>query len=262
MTDVRFPISGNIRAWFIAENGLANPKAPTEAEIAAGLDISDAISWNDKDFGNQASTTSEDPAITAKGKVQSRGAAQYGGGLSFYYPQDRTDSSSIYVLTENALGRPGVRGYLIFRIDGVELTTTTGNANHPGTLAKAGDYVWVYKVETAGFGQAITGEEAFRYTVSFLPKGFVKTYAVVRLSATAVAPVVTGATTATAGSKVVLAATLIGREYTRGLKWTGSSSALGTVRAGIVSAKAAGALTITATDDATGLSDTHVITIS
>ncbi len=254
--DVRFPISGNIRLWFVAENGLANPAAPTEAEILAGLDISDAVSWNDKDLGVQASGTVEDPAITAKGRVQDRGTAAYGGGLSFYYPADRSDTSSIYVQVENLLGKPGIRGYIIERVDGVELTTTTGDASHPGTRAKAGDFVTVYKVETAGFAQAITGEEAFRYTVSFLTKGFVKTYAIVRASATAVAPTITGAATGQVGKAKVLTGTLVGREYTRGLKWRTSTPNLVSVRAGVVIGRAAGAASITAVDPATGTSST------
>ena len=77
--DQRYPISGSIRIWFLTSNGVANPEAPTLAELNAGLDISDAISWNDKDFGVQASNTSSDPAITAKGDGAHRGAAQPGG---------------------------------------------------------------------------------------------------------------------------------------------------------------------------------------
>ena len=100
--DQRYPISGSIRIWFLTSNGVANPEAPTLAELNAGLDISDAISWNDKDFGVQASNTTNDPAITAKGNVTDRGAAQYGGGLSLYYPFDRSDATSIYVKAENA----------------------------------------------------------------------------------------------------------------------------------------------------------------
>ena len=38
-----------MRVWWITAAGLANPAAPTVAEIAAGMDISDSISWNDKD---------------------------------------------------------------------------------------------------------------------------------------------------------------------------------------------------------------------
>jgi hypothetical protein len=260
MTDIRFPVSGNIRYWFVPAGGIAVEGAPTEAEIAAGLDISDAISWNDKDFGVQPSNTVEDPAITAKGKVQDRGAAQYGGGLSLYYPLDRTVTGDIYVQVENALGVPGVKGYLIARVDGSELSTTTGNAAHPGTLAKAGDFVTIYKVETAGYAQSITGEEAFRYTVSFLSKGFVKTFGVVRLNATVVPPVIVGTPgTGAAGTKVAVTGTLIGRSYTRGLTWKSSDNTKATVsRNGIITRKATGTATITATDPATGSVSTGV----
>lgn len=258
MTDIRFPISGNIRMWFVPENGLANPAAPTEVEIAAGLDISDATSWNDKDFGVSASNTVEDPAITAKGRVSDRGAAQYGGGLSFYYPKDRTDTTSVYVQVENALGKPGVRGYLLQRVDGVELSAPTGDSSHPGTLAKAGDYIDIFKIETAGFGQSITGEEAFRWTPTFLSKGFVKTFGVVRANATPVAPVIVGSGgSGAAGTKVVLRGTLVGREYTRGLEWRSSDPSKGTVsRNGVVTRLAAGTFNITATDPATNTSST------
>lgn len=263
MTDQRYPVSGNIRMWFVTASGLANRAAPTEAEMAAALDISDAVSWNDKDFGVQASNTTEDPAITAKGRTTTRGASQYGGGLSMYYPFDRSDTTSVYVQAENALGAPGTVGYIVVRVDGVELATPTGTAAHPGTTAEAGDYVNIFRVETAGYAQAITGEEAFRYTVTFLSKGFVKTFAVVRASATPDAPVITGDATATVGDYIPLNATLVGREYTRGLRWTVDDPDIGTVsRNAIVTARGTGTLTVTATDEATGASDTHEITIS
>lgn len=264
MTDIRFPISGNIRAIWASENGLANPKAPTQAELAAGLDISDAISWNDKDFGVQPSNTVEDPAITAKGKTLTRGAAQYSGGLSFYYPADREDTTSIYKLTEDALGAPRTRGYLVFRVDGMELTTATGDSSHPGTDFLAGDFVTVYQVETAGYAQAITGEEAFRYTVSFLPKGFVKVNAVVRASATPVAPVVAGPATATIGSPIVLTATLVSRDYTRGVDWrTSTPNLVSVTKNGVVIPLGAGAASVTAVDPATGTPSTaKTITVS
>jgi hypothetical protein len=254
MTDIRYPISGNIRIWFVPFGGLARPGAPTEAEIAAGLDISDAVSWNDKDFGVQASNTTEDPAITAKGKTTSRGAAQYGGALSMYYPLDRTDASSDYKKAEDAIGVPGIRGYIIKRVDGVELLSDEGTAAQPGVLAEAGDLVEVFDVETAGFGQAITGEEAFRYTVSFLPKGFVKTNAIVRASATPAIPVIVGTGGSGAvGSIVVLTGTLVGRRYTRGLRWASTDSTIVSVsRNGVAKRVAAGTASVTATDPATG----------
>lgn len=265
MTDVRYPISGNIRIWFVPFGGLAKPGAPTEPEIAAGLDISDAVSWNDKDFGVQASNTTEDPAITAKGKTTSRGAPQYGGGLSMYYPQNRADASSTYKKVEDALGLPGVRGYIIKRVDGVELSTTTGTAAQPGTLAKAGDSVEVYDVETAGFAQAITGEEAFRYTISFLPKGFVKTNALVRLSSTPVVPLIVGTPGSGAvGSTFLVTGTLLSRRYTRGLRWASSDTTKVTIsKNGIGKRIATGSATITATDPATGaVSTTTAVTVA
>lgn len=261
MTDIRFPISGNIRAWWVPENGLANWQAPTVPELTAALDISDAVSWNDKDFGAQASNTVEDPAITAKGKVQDRGAAQYGGGLSFYYPLDRTDTSNKYKLVEDALGQPGVRGFLIIRVDGLELAQTASTTARPGTLPAAGDYVTVYKVETAGYAQAITGEEAFRYTVSFLPKGAIRTFAVVRANATPVAPIIVGTPGSGAvGTKAIVTATLVGREYTRGVTWKSSNTTVATVsRNGVIVRRANGTANITATDPATNTASTPTV---
>lgn len=265
MPDTKYPISGSIRVWWIASNGLANWKAPTLAEINAGLDISDSISWNDKDFGTQASNTINDPAITAKGNVQTRGAAQYGGSFSFYYPKVFNDNSNPYSLTYDALRLPDTQGYLVIRVDGLELSTTSGTTAQPGTLAAAGDLVTVYRVATAGYAEAITGEEAFRYTVSFLPRGQIFPYAVVRANATPVAPVVAGVTTLTIATKyAVLTASLVSREYSRGVVWSTSTPTLASISAnGVVTAKAAGAASFLATDPATGTASTaKTITIS
>lgn len=258
MTDARFPISGNIRMWFVPLAGLATPAAPTVAEITAGTDISDAVSWNDKDFGIQPSNTVSDPAITAKGKVADRGAAQYGGSLSLYYPKDRTDASNHYKVIQDILDQPGTQGWIITRVDGSELSTTGGNAAHPGTLAAAGDFVNVYKVETAGYGESIEGEEAFRYTISFLSKGFVRAFAIVRANSTPVVPVIVGTGgSGVAGTKGVLTGTLVSRRYTRGLTWASSDTTKVSVsRNGVYTRIATGSANITATDPATNTSST------
>ena len=82
MTDTKLASTGNVRIWFGGLNSMVNPKAPSAAEINAMLDISDSVSWNDFDFGIQASNTVSDPAITAKSAQNSRGASEYGGPLS------------------------------------------------------------------------------------------------------------------------------------------------------------------------------------
>lgn len=264
MTDTKYPISGSIRIWWVPTNGVANPEAPTEAELAAGMDISDAISWNDKDFGVQSSNTVSDPAITARGNTQNRGAAQYGGSLSFYYPGQFGDNSNLYSLVWDALRAPGTQGYLYSRVDGLELSAATGTTAQPGRTAQAGDFLSMFKVETGGYSEEITGEEAFRYTISFLPKGEVATFVIVRASAAAVAPVTSGPSAVAQGEHIVLTASLVGRGYTRGLRWTTSDPDVATVsRNAVVTGHSTGSADIIATDPATGESSTaHAVTVA
>lgn len=258
MVDTRYPISGSIRYWLVQASGLNRWDAPTDTEVNAGLDISDSISWNDKDFGVQSSNTTSDPAITAKGNVQSRGAAQYGGSLSLYYGKDFDDLDNAHSVAFQALRLPGTVWYIVSRVDGLELASPTGTAAQPGTKAAAGDIVSVFRVETAGYAESITGEEAFRYTVSFLPKGQVKTMAIVRSSATPALPVVSGPSTGTVtGGPLLLEGTLEGRKYTRGLRWTTTTPSIATVsRNGVVTPRSIGTASIVATDPATGAQST------
>jgi len=253
MTDVKVPSSGNIRVWWALENAFANFEAPTAAEINASLDISDAISWNDFDFNLEASNELDDPAITTIGKKIDRGYANFGGSISMYYPRDFDDASSAYSLAYDALDQPRTRGFLVLRIDGEE----------SGPQAAAGDLVHVFRVITDGYAEAITGEEAFRYTVTFLMQGDYCVRGVVAgLSAAAV--VVTPSTLASsAGDIDRLQATVGGRSYTNGVRYTSSDPSVATVSpAGIVTSVAAGTATITATYEKNGQTDTCVVTVS
>lgn len=249
MTDIKVPSSGNIRVWWALENAFSNWQAPTQTELRACLDISDSISWNDFDFGLQASNTIDDPAITAIGKVSDRGAAQFGGGLSFYYPGAFGDASNDYSLTYDALDQPRTRGFLVIRIDGEESSA----------LANTGDLVHVFRVMTDGYAESITGEEAFRYTITFLSQGDLAVRTVLGGGT-----VVTPSTLAVAtGAKSRLSATVGGRVYTNGVKWTTSDATKATVSsAGVVTGVAAGSATITATYEATGGTDTTAVTVS
>jgi hypothetical protein len=251
MTDVRVPASGNIRVWWALENAFANYQAPTAAEINASLDISDAISWNDFDFNLEASNELDDPAITAIGKVIDRGYTNFGGSLSMYYPRDFDDSASVYSLAYDALDRPRTKGYLVIRIDGEQTSP----------LAADGDLVHVFKVMTDGYAESITGEEAFRYTVTMLPQG---DFAVRSVVGSALTPVVLPATAAmSVGDVEKTTATLGGRNYTYGLQWRSSDTSVATVStAGVITAVAAGTATITGTWEANGNSDTCVVTVS
>lgn len=247
MTDVKVPASGNIRVWWALPNAFANFAAPTAAEINACLDVSDSISWNDFDFGLQASNTIDDPAITAIGKVSDRGAAQFGGGVSFYYPGAFGDASNHYSNTYDAMDQPRTLGYLVVRIDG---------DNIGSEVAANGDLVSVYKVMTDAYAEVITGEEAFRYTITFLPQGDLA----VRTVVGGTTPVIPATLTLATGESARLTATVGGRNYTNGVKWTSSNPAAVKVSsAGVVTAITSATATITATYEATGNSDTCLV---
>jgi uncharacterized protein YjdB len=261
MVDIRLPASGSLRIRWGLPNAFVNEKSPTVAEANACLDIADAVSWNDYDFGVSSSTINSDPAVTAKGNVQDRGATQYGGSMSFYYPRVRNDVSNIYSIVENVIDVPRTVGYLLISIDGDLSTNNVPTYTGGATRNFAdGDFAHVFKVMTAGYGESITGEEAFRYTVSFLPQGVAETYIVIRTAAATV--VVTPTTQVLAvGAVAALSATVQGRRYTRGLRWTSSNAALVQVsQNGIVKRIAAGSATITATYTQTGANATATLT--
>lgn len=248
MTDIKVPASGNIRVWWALPSAFANYEVPTAAEINACLDISDAISWNDFDFNLEASSQIDDPAITAIGKVIDRGYANFGGSLSLYYPRTFDDATSTYSLAYDALDAPRTLGYVVMRMDGAELTDQATN----------GDMVHCFKVMTDGYAESITGEEAFRYTVTMLPQG---DYAVRTIVGGGNVTGVAATLASTAGDVDVLVGLWGGRRYTNGLEWTSSDTSKATVRAGVVTSVAAGSATITATAP-NGQTDTCAVTVS
>jgi len=235
MTDIKVPGSGNIRVWWGATNAFADYKNPTAAEINACLDISDAVSWNDFDFNLEASNQLEDPAITALGKTFDRGFANWGGSMSFYYPNSFDDASSKYSQVYDTLDAPRTSGYVVMRVDGEESSTSAAD----------GDFVHVLKVMTDGYAESVTGEEAFRYTVTMLAQGDLA----VRTCVGGGTPVVTPSTLASsAGDHDQLAVTWGGRVYTNGVEYTTSDASVATVSTGgVITSVAAGTATITAT---------------
>jgi hypothetical protein len=254
----KLPGSGHITVAFYPLNGFANYASPTVAELNAATptaaQFSKSISWNDFGLGVQASNTIDDPSIADIGNVTDRGAAQYGGAVSFYYPNDFDDNSNSYSLTYDAVGAPRTPGYMVVRIDGLKPTSQA---------FAAGDYVHVMQVLSDGQANSITGEEAFRYTVTWLQQGNLAVYTVVRDTTNTV---VTPATvTAAADSSGRILGTLNGRQYTNGLVWSSSDDAVVRVsNAGVytVIGASAATATITAKDPYTAATDTTELTVS
>lgn len=249
----KLPANGHITVMWALPNAFANFKAPTTTELNDALNLSKSISWNDFDFGMSASNTQNDPSLADKGNVTDRGAAQYGGGISFYYPKAFDDNTSDYSLVYDAMDTPRTRGFIVARIDG----------NKPSTSDfEDGDYISVMEVMTDGASNVITGEEAFRYTVNFLQQGGLVVYGVAYDTSATVA--VSPTTLASSvGDFNRLGATVEGREYTNGVKWASDDTSVATVSAaGVVSSLSAGTATITATYQGTGDDDTCAVTVS
>src|SRR3954471_20122908 len=113
----------NVRVDFYPSNGFANYAQPTVAELNAGTNLSKAISWNNFSFKLNSSTTTNDPSLADAANVTDRGAIQYGGNMSLYYPGPGTLSTDSYAVAYAALKQTRVTGYIVLRIDGNKPTT-------------------------------------------------------------------------------------------------------------------------------------------
>jgi hypothetical protein len=248
----KLPANGNITVLWAAPGSFANWKSPTATELNDALNLSSAISWNDWSFGMSASNTQNDPSLADVGNRTDRGASQYGGSISFYYPGAFDDNTSDYSLAFDAISVPRTKGFIVVRIDGAKPTTQA---------FAAGDLVSVFEVMTDGQANMITGEEAFRYTVTMLQQGSLAVYTVVR--STTVTVVTPSTLTIAPAAYSRLSATVNAREYTNGVVWSSSDTTKATVsNAGVVAGIASGAATITATFAETGATDTTAVTVS
>lgn len=256
-----------VTLWFALPNAFADPSRPTVAELNSGaVNITDSVAWENYSFGASASTQRSDPAMGDVGNVQSRGFAQFGGTISFFYPRDYLDSSNEHLITFLALEQPLTVGYIVIRIDGKK---TTGSSDDKDKGAVALDFVRVYKIMSDGWSDTNTGEADFKYSITFQPQGDLWANAVVApVSVATIAPIGTANySVATAGRGTPLAAYITGRQlaavtnqwngYPGHFNWSSSNPNIASVDAnGVLHPLAAGSTSITATHKATGLVST------
>lgn len=258
-----YPDGESLSAWFALENYAVDPANPTVAELNAALNVTCAIAWDGYSFGSQASTQTSDPSWCDVGNTQTRGFAQFGGSISFFYPSNYTDLTDVYVQTFLALEEPLTVGYLIIRVDGKK---TTGGSPDVDKPAVAGDLVRIYKVMSDGWADSVTGENSFKYSVTFQPQGDVWVNANVG-PVTVETPSAIGAADYTVGGKTPLGSYKAGRQLasvsgewngTPGwLQWSSSDTTVASVdRNAVVTGVGAGTAEITATDPITGVSST------
>jgi hypothetical protein len=261
MTDTRLNSGGNVSIRFGLPGFAANWRKPTVAEVNATLDITQSVSFQDFSFGAQASNQLSDPAVSDTGNAQTRGFAQFSGSLSFFYPAEYDDATNPYSNTYDTFDSADVVGYLLIRVDGE--VTPEGDFD-----ANLGDFWNVYRVIADGWTDVVVGENAFRYTIEFLPQGDIATRVWVGTTPTITASVVGGATLAVGGKKPTLAY-LTGRQlHTDGYSWgfRGSSddTTIMTVdNNGVIHGIAAGTADLVFTHLPSGVSSTPIpVTVS
>lgn len=204
----KLPANQHITFWIGPTNAVRDLRVPTAAEINAMKMASHSISWNDYDFGMQASEQVNDPSLADVAEFQEIGASNYGGNVSFYIPRKYDDASNphsqIYDLTE----KPGTNLLVVTRLDGEKKTSKP---------AADGDLVSCYLVQTDSESNSIEGADAMRRTVGMLQQSNFSYYTVVGGGTLVSTP---GSITGAAGTHGRLVVKMGDRDVTNMLKFT------------------------------------------
>lgn len=245
MVDEILKSMGNVRFRWYPSNGFANYLWPTVAELNAGQELEQVTLWDNFEVGVQASDTTDAVPIAAKAAVARRSTANYGGSASFYYPGYRADMTNAAALVYAALKGVNTPGYIALAVDGEIGAASQPNSNM--TFAH-GDYVSIFRVITDEWDDMITGEDPFYYTRNFVKYGGLASYTVASTTAPPTLVVTGAGPGATVGGKNFVSATINGRDWTRGVRWTSTAPQFVSVsNTGVITRVAAGAATITAT---------------
>lgn len=243
----------SLSIWWAASNAFADPENPTVAELNATTNVTESVAWANYSFGAQASNQNSDPAVGDVGNAQTRGFAQFGGTMSFFYPANYTDTSNVHLTTFTQLKTPRTLGYVVIRIDGQKTTSSNPDKDK---VAVANDFVRIYKVMSDGWSDVNTGEENFKYTITFQPQGSLWINAIVASSHTVATPAPIGTPDWTIAGKTPMGSYITGRQLaaesniwngTPGwCTWSSSDTDVATVDAnGVVTGVSAGTADIT-----------------
>lgn len=239
-------------AWIL--DGSMTPtqaQFPTVAMLTGGIDLTNAIAWQDFALGATDSDDVEDRGINDPANYTSRGFANFEATLSFFRDANLADTTSAYVTAWNTFKTPRTYGYLVMRV-------AEKKASDPWV---AGDRVSVFRFIADIITDDATGDDAVKFTVNFLPQGVLFPYTFVG-GAGVIGGVVT-TNTLTIGTSKVITPTIAGK--TARAQATFSSSDTTKVRVtnnGVITGLAAGTSTITVNHPAATAPVTQTVTVS
>lgn len=254
MADEKVQSNGNVTVWWVPAAGIADYRSPTAAEINDnGIDLTDAIAWENFDLGATESNDIDDRSLRDLGNAVTRGFAQFGATLSFFRSLNPDDPTSDYTIAFETFRNPRVHGYLITRVLQVAPNTHVD--------AAPGEWISVYKVVGDYLANDTEGEDSYKFTVGFLPQGQIKVNTQVKnTTPVAVAP---ATLTVAVGEYVLATATLGGKSITQGARWVSASPNIATVTPnGVIQGIASGTAVITADHPAATGPGTATVTVS
>lgn len=248
----KLPAEQNITVWIGPENSFADFSTPTAAEINAMQNISHALSWQDFDFGMQASETTNDPSFADTSNYTDFGAANYGGSMSMYYPNEYDDPSNELSLAYDLTDKPHTMVAVAIRIDGEKRNNTP---------AADGDYIHTFLTMTDSEINNLAGAEALRRTVGMLQQSVFSVYTVVGMGATT--PTVDATLALNEGDAKRLNVTVVGREFTNACRYRTDDPGVAVVSgAGVVKAIGSGDCDITVTNPYNNKTSTVAVAVS
>lgn len=252
MPDTRVYANGYINIWVVPENGIANPAAPTPAEINAGVNISEAVAWDGTTVPTMSeSSDMDDRSILDAGNARSRGLSEYEGSLQLFTPKNLKDTASTFGKTFQLFKIPEGKYWIVVRV--------LQNAHRKADPAAAGQYVSVFKVIASTYANDVDGEDSYKYNVELLPQGRAYPDTIVKTATPVTVTNATGGASVAVGKTAVLRATLGTHRVTQLVTWTSSDPSKATVSPnGVVKGIAVGTAEITASHPSASTASTPI----
>lgn len=239
-------------AW-ILDGGMTPVQAqyPTVAQLNAGVDLTEAIAWQDFELGAGDSDDIDDRSIVDPSNYQSRGFANFNATLSFFRDANLADSTSAYVRAWNTFKVPRTYGYLVIRVAEKKWSDAWA----------AGDRVSVFRFIADTIVDDATGDDAVKFTVSFLPQGVLFPYTFVGAAGT-ITGVPTTNTLAVGASKLI-SPSISGKKAGAQCTFVSANTAKVRVSAnGVITGVAAGTAAITVSHPAATAPVVQTVTVS